>query len=296
MKVESKKKFTKGFVLKEDDLRRIVGIVREQFSKLPSTPKSSESFRVQLKNGAILDISSLDDVLSLENGGSNRIVRLSYAQFTGLKDEGIRVRIDFIRDHSDDEGEATSMRFQVNGEDRDWVLVTSSQLEERCDRLSRFAIRQIFGKKYLEFCILFTPLILVLIMFGNFAWPSVSRRDRLPSKVLETAVQAGKVKEPVEALLIVEKAREQQTLSESASFRSSVIFACLITVSMISLFSFRSFSPISHFCWGDYLEEFQRKESRRQFWLVVIVVGVVVSVVGGIIANNVGLLKRLLGQ
>jgi hypothetical protein len=53
--------------------------------------------------------------------------------------------------------------------------------------------------------------------------------------------------------------------------------------------------PVYNFCWGEYAEEFQRKESRRQFWLVIIIIGLVVSFLGSMFANNVGVLKKWLG-
>jgi hypothetical protein len=43
--------------------------------------------------------------------------------------------------------------------------------------------------------------------------------------------------------------------------------------------------PAFNFCWGDYAEEFRKKESVRRFLLVVVLIGVIVSFIGGILAN-----------
>jgi hypothetical protein len=194
MQIESKKAFKTGFVLKEPDLRRLVDTVHEQFMKLPSATKSLGRFKVKLRNGALVDASSLDEVLSLENGGSSQIVRLKYEHRVDPDNKTTYIRFEFINADADEESSYTSMQFQVNGENRDWVFVTSSLLEERCERLRRFALNQISGKGPGGFVFrLLPPVIMLLLTIGMMVsmFHSLDNRPQI-SKLLEAAIQAGK--------------------------------------------------------------------------------------------------------
>ena len=298
MQVESSKTFKTGFVLKETDLRRIVDTIQDQFAKLPSSPQSSGTFSLKLRNGAILETSSLDEVLTLENGGSSQIMRLEYEHQTKSENPPTIATIEFINADSDDATGSTSIRFHVHGSNRDWVFVTSSQLEERCERLRRFALNQLSGKGPLAIAFrLLTPVIMLLFTVGIMV--SMGRTiDNRPqtSKLLEEAIKAGTVKEPIEAILFVEKQREGIKLTKDILPLKFLTCAGIFILVLIGASMFLArYYPVYNFCWGEYAEEFQRKESRRQFWLVIIIIGVIVSFLGGILANNVGALKQWFG-
>lgn len=66
------------------------------------------------------------------------------------------------------------------------------------------------------------------------------------------------------------------------------IFGGLATIFAIYMFFLR-FYLVYNFLWGDYLEYFNKRESTRKFVLVIILVGIVVSFIGGILANMTGI-------
>ncbi|MDD5087494.1 MAG: hypothetical protein PHI18_01680, partial [bacterium] len=45
--------------------------------------------------------------------------------------------------------------------------------------------------------------------------------------------------------------------------------------------------PLYNFCWGDYVDHFRRRETTRKWVLSVIVVGVVVSFIGSLLASRI---------
>ena len=69
-----------------------------------------------------------------------------------------------------------------------------------------------------------------------------------------------------------------------------ILFFSALVLGLIGAFFVR-FYPVFNFCWGDYTQEFQRKEGVRKFVLIVVILGLVVSFVGGILANLVKLTK-----
>jgi len=298
MEIESKKTFKTGFVLKEPDLRRLVDTVHEQFAKLPGTPKSSGTFRLKLRNGAMLDSPSLDEVLSLENGGSSQLVRLKYEHKVDPDDKTTHARFEFINVDIDEESSYTSMQFQVNGANRDWVFVSSSLLEERCERLRRFALNQISGKGPTALLFRLIPsLITLLVVVGMLMsmFHSIDNRPQV-SKLLEGAIQAGTVKEPIDAILFVQKQQDRMKFAkEIIPIRFFIGIGVFLLLGAFAWLFLLRYYPVYNFCWGEYAEEFQRKESRRQFWLVIIVIGLVVSFFGSVFANNVGTLKKWFG-
>jgi hypothetical protein len=301
MQVESNKAFKTGFVLKETDIRRIVDTIQDQFAKLSSGPKSTGGFTLKLRNGAILETSSLDEVLALENGGSSQITRLNYHHQTEREEppkQPTIASIEFINADSDDATGYTSMRFHVHGDNRDWVFVTSSQLEERCERLRRFALNQLISKGPLAIVFrLVSPMIMLLALLGMMLslGRSIDSRPQT-SMLLEEAIKAGTVKEPIDAILFVERQRDTVKLTKDILPVKYLIFLVSLILILIgvSLFLIRYY-PVYNFCWGEYADEFQRKETRRQFWLIIIIIGVVVSFLGSILANNVGVLKPWFG-
>jgi hypothetical protein len=74
MKTEARKSFRHGFNLTEQELRRIVDTISQQFSRV--APSAQLKFEAKLRNGTLVESSSVDDVLSFENVDSRQIVRL----------------------------------------------------------------------------------------------------------------------------------------------------------------------------------------------------------------------------
>lgn len=298
MQVESKKTFKHGFILAEAELRRFVDTILEQFGKLPEKPNPSITYTFKFKNGAIADTGSLDDVLTQENIGSSQIIRFGAKYIIGSNSNQTIVSFEFINADADDEPGYTSIRYLVRGNSRDWVFVTSNLIDERITRVKRFAFNQV-GEKGIGKLVyrIFLPTIIILIFFSFFL-VSLGKTMRSEGTVkvsdqVEKAWKEGKIKDPIEAIIFVEKSREQiqeQFVKNPLPiliFLKPLAFAMtpFILLILITLFLWRYY-PVYNFCWGDYTELFKRKESVRKFVLSVIIIGIVVSFIGGILANK----------
>ncbi|MBC8029432.1 MAG: hypothetical protein H7Z16_04920 [Pyrinomonadaceae bacterium] len=127
------------------------------------------------------------------------------------------------------------------------------------------------------------------------------------SQRYDEALKANNVTDPVAAMLVREQVLEKARNEEEARFRERVrkqgppprlsetqpslpwtvaIVAPipLIVLLLTNLFLVLYF-PAYNFCWGDYLDTFRKKESVKKFILGVLLTGLIVSFIGGILAN-----------
>ncbi|MGO9404889.1 MAG: hypothetical protein ACLPVW_15610 [Terriglobales bacterium] len=282
---ESRKTFTHGFVLTEPELRRIVDSISEQFGKLSSEHKPDISYRMTFKNGVIADTGSLDDVLSQENAGSGLILRLSIKAVLQTKPTETVVTMEFLNADAEDEPGYTSVRALVRGLSRDWVFVTSTMLDERIAKVKRFAFNQLSGKGPSR--TLFRLSAPVLALFGALLAALLPFRSPSPSLVLEQARKSGEIRDPIDAIIMAERLRYNAAQPASALGKAALAVGGVLLLFLLVLGFIARYYPIYNFCWGDYLDVFQRKESRRKFILVVVVLGVLISCIGGILANIV---------
>lgn len=70
--VESVKKFPHGFLLTEQELRRIIESAVDQLDKISTLPNSA-NYTINYENGVIEETKDIEEVLSLENSGSTKI-------------------------------------------------------------------------------------------------------------------------------------------------------------------------------------------------------------------------------
>ncbi|KZN68189.1 hypothetical protein N473_07130 [Pseudoalteromonas luteoviolacea CPMOR-1] len=294
MQVESKKTFATGFVLNEAELRRIGDDILNQFEKLSEYNAPIISYKIKFKNGAIAKIASLEEVLSQENLGSSQIIRLSISYVAkNDTDEDVKVSVAFRNADQDDESGYTSMQYSILGNSRDWVFITSTLLEERLVRIKRFAPNQLGegGSRRSPFRV-FLPLImtlLIVIPMAIFMEGSKNNENASIGMNLEAAYKAGDIENATEALIYIEKEREKHKLENKELSIDKAMpllfgFGFLIALILIWQFFIRYYL-VYVFNWGDYSGYFDKSESTRKFVLIVIVVGVLVSFVGGKLAN-----------
>ncbi|HEY4426037.1 MAG TPA: hypothetical protein VGN10_17635 [Pyrinomonadaceae bacterium] len=134
------------------------------------------------------------------------------------------------------------------------------------------------------------------------------------SETLDARLKSENVKDPIQALILREKLIEEREKDREKAFESLAavrnstaasnrvsnwrdtwrrhFILTLLVVGLVPpslLYCARllviMYYPTFNFAWGDYLEIFRRKESVRKFIVVVILVGVIVSFIGGVLAN-----------
>lgn len=123
-----------GFVLCEQDFRRLTDTAREQLSKKGDAKDIISAFSVKFKNGTIYETDDIEDVLNLENGGGGLIKIVEVTIQLVNKSHKIRFK---YSDPNYTDNDAKPIVYSVYGEDRDWVFVSNSQIEERLKTTSR---------------------------------------------------------------------------------------------------------------------------------------------------------------
>lgn len=302
--VEAKKTFSHGFVLTEAELRRLLDLMETQFEKLEGGSPLSLRFTLKFKNGVVAETSNIDDVIGQENVGSGRILRLgiSYADQEG--DDIPRAKIEFINADEDEEQGYTAIRYTLRANDRDWVFVTSSLLSERIDKVKRFAPNQLASDGRRQPALGLLPALVVLAVLASLLFAMYTRlaetaredAENPLSAKLQSLVDEGKITDALEALILIQQNQEQRHRSLNLPEVFSPLFfvlgglvALILALAAAMLFMQRYFS-LYNFVWGDFEAQFQRREEARKFWIVIIGAGILVSAVGGLIANRLNFL------
>lgn len=288
MDVEAKRTFKYGFVLREADLRRLIDIVVQQLDKVPGVSIEAPSFRMKFRNGVFANASTLDEVFAQENSGSRQIVRLKCEHKTNEASSPSHVLLEFINADEDDESGSVSLRYQVFGHDRDWVFVTSSLLEERFERMKRFALNQVGTRGWgRALYTLSVPVIVFGVLIATTLFQT-GGNGNLPSQKLQAAVSNGQVKDVLSALVFLEQQRElKDRATELSVIKPFAVIMAAVAVLMLVWYFFYKYYPVYNFCWGEYIEEFRKRESARRFWLVVVAIGLVLSFIGSALANKI---------
>lgn len=132
------------------------------------------------------------------------------------------------------------------------------------------------------------------------------------SQELRNAVANNEVSDPIEAIIFTEEMQEKRTKQfVAASDKHTDAFKAwledyqyystfeldtllpripLALLPVLLLYFYRflvdKYYPVYNFCWGDYIEYFEQTERGRSFILGAVVLGLILSILGGIIANQ----------
>ena len=298
--VESNKAYYHGFVLREPDLRRLIDVVGEQLHKLGSGDIDFV-YTVKYQNGTVAETADLDAVFAQENAGSASIVRLVVQAKYSLQDSNSSIEIVFRNVDSRQESGEVAIKFTIKSDSRDWVFVTSSILDERIAKTKRLSFNQISERRSTRALPqILLPMVFLISMFigmfksdnesNNYSREIISEVNQIESSWLK-----GAIKSDGELILKLAKTKAKSDLKKDAllhDFSSIGKMFGWIVGGFIILFllamAFEKLYPGYNFCWGEYLETFNKKESARKFILVVVLLGLVLSIAGGLITNYIG--------
>ncbi len=280
-KTQIRKDFSWAFVLSEQDLRRLIQTCQEHFQKIPDIQTFKQHFSARLANGSIVESDKIDDIISLENSGSKLVQALTVRVDDGKIDYSKQnspnpdwgVSIEFLAD-SDKWENAAPISYFIAGQSRDWVFLVSSELEERLRKTKTYALENILPKSLQSYALALAAFFGFLI--GLFLAPS--RQD--VGTLLEQAYKTGSVKDPVEALIFIEKAKQQQGLG--TVFGGLVGMVALASIAWFALKLLPWLMPSYTFYWGDYIPIYDRRTKLQSIFWTVIVLGVLVSIASGI--------------
>jgi hypothetical protein len=285
--VEANKSYEHGFILIESELRRFIELIRDQIKKINAKPELTFNYRLKYQNGVVAETNQIDTVLSQENDGSKRIISL---EIIGRDETKNIISVDFYNLDSDNIQSDYSIKYSIKSTDRDWVFVTSSQIEERILKIKRKKIQFSNRRTSTRLVSFFLPLIfslVVLFMLLN----SVSKRNDYVTEVKQK-FENGEIVSTNQLILELEDAKnkEIENLNLISIFLyPGIVIVVLIVIIIIYFLYVGKFYPMYNFCWGDYLEIFKKKESSRKTFNTVVIIGLIVSVIGGIIANLLNL-------
>ena len=295
MKTEARQSFSHGFVLTEQELRRIADVATQQLGKVRPSPPPKTEIELRFRNGTITESDSLDDLFSLENVGAKHIVRMRIS-FESEKDNPPRILS--IPDHvislsftnTEENKDERTISYAVRGSDRDWVFVTASELEERIAKVKSFSPRTLFSRfsSGLVIALIFSLSFMASIYFAT------TPRHYSTAQTMETQWKAGTLRDPIEAIIIQQKSIEtmEQNRSGRLSFLLLIGLPIAILTSLLALGGLGVYLyPAYVFCWGDYTKVFERRVQVRKYVFGVIVVGLIVGILASVIANKLTLSK-----
>jgi hypothetical protein len=288
MPTEARKTFRQGFVLSEQELRRLVDTAVEQARKaLHGDP--IVLLRARFRNGTVTECGSVEELLTLENIGPRQIVRLEI-----LVDDGgesthtepavsISVRLANLAEEDDWIG---SVAYSIRGGQRDWVLVTASELEDRIERIKCFGAHSFLDGHRSTY----RPVMAFVLLLGMFGLFHVISSSSPPLHVKD-AVESGQQLDAARAVALLEQdLRERDVFPQLMFLRWVVGFPVIFMVCLYLVVSVaRYLHPSYVFAWSDYARVYQRKLSVRNYVYVGIGLTLLVTVVGDMLAAKLGL-------
>jgi hypothetical protein len=200
MKTEVVKFHKWGFILSEQELRRLAQTCHEHILKICETP--TIQIKAGLKDGSVVESDNIDDILKLENAGSKRItyVSLDYAN-EPVGDWQILVTLRnpiLAREKG-----WTSIYSFVSGNSRDWAFLADAEIEERVKKVSAISASYILDQRWFNIVLTVIGMFLFIVSFSSIA-SNATGADKL-----EEAYKSGAIKDPIEAMIFLERSKTQ---------------------------------------------------------------------------------------
>jgi len=244
---------------------------------LPDTSYITD-YEVKFQNGAIAEPKNLDEVFEGENWGPAGIRRVSIMFHT--TESTIKTRIGIKFTNADNTNVRDSIVYVVEGEDRDWVFVASSQISERITRIERLNFQRIVNSRILPMVIMLVFLIGTLV----YMMSTISRQEEPRSTVVKQLRQewtAGIRRDPVDVILRIEESNRNRIdtvwLVRGIMVPGAVFIVAIIIADPVLRYLF----PPYNFVWGEYQIEYEKRKGRTRF----IFVGVILTIVLGVLVN-----------
>jgi hypothetical protein len=278
MKTEINRSFNWGFVLTEQELRRLIQTCNEHLANKLDPALRRVRFTARLRDGSVIECDQVEDLLSLENAGSRAIQKLTLIFDDGkdVSDWGILVR---FQDGDRNPASWNSVDLEIVGQSRDWAFVAASDLDERVRRVKRMPYQFILRNKWAIWLPLVAGLVLMTIVLSL-----IPANDGAATQ-LEAAYGAGTVKDPIQAMLLLEKAHE----AYSPYLRNMLIMGVAWVAPLLVSWSVGKVIPIVapsyNFYWGDYVQYYDRRRTMQFVFWSVVVLGVIVSVISAYVVR-----------
>jgi hypothetical protein len=143
MKTEIAKYFTHGFILTEQDLTSINEDIAQQM-KRETNDDIISFFEVKYKSGVKAEKASLNEVISENNSKKWEIQMLKMGSFSKSRTQRPKIEIEFrvppAPVNRDNTKAPYSIYYYISGDERDWVYLTSSKLDDSIAKIKRLPL------------------------------------------------------------------------------------------------------------------------------------------------------------
>ena len=253
MKTEVRKDFNHGFVLTEDELRRLVDCATQAMKRVLPDQGFATRFHAKFKNGTIAECNGVEDLLGFDNSGATRIVGIHIHSSEKSPLARHQISIDFDNP-SESRRQDSSIELHVRGEDRDWAHITSSQIEERIAKAHTPAIHKVWTFHGISIIV---PLCAALFLFTSIIGLAISKpRGSGAADALEAAIRNNSVTDPLHAILLVEKVKATEYSTETyRTIRNSLVIPVLLVIALLLiLYAIQYLFPSHVFYWADAIK------------------------------------------
>jgi uncharacterized integral membrane protein len=275
MKTEISKGYAWGYVLSEQDLRRISQTCHEHLSKLQANHQYVK-ISAKLRDGALIESSDINDITSLENDGSKAVqrVKLTFSDKEEKPDQLIEVQ---FQDGWKNPDSWTSINYKIIGPSRDWAFVASSEIEERIKKTKTTSFAYVVNHRW--FIIIPGILAIILLTLAN-SYLFISKQ---PVETLENAYKNGEIHNPIEAIILLEKARSAEQIGPKFTGFVVLCFLLPFGISGLAYYFVPRIFPSYIFYWGDYIALYDKRKNLIKIFWTVIVLGILASLVAGLL-------------
>lgn len=272
------RKYKHGFILTEQELRKIVDTSVERVQK----NNSSVVFNivVTLDDHSVVETDNIDDVFSLENAGLKCLKLISIKIHSESKEDFIYLSFEDVNESNDT---WNSIKLDVYSSDRDWGFLTTSELEDRIIRVKFFSFSHWWDQSVWTHVLMGLFTIFLLWIFNSHFVPDMDK-----SASLRLAYEAGDFKNTIEALIFLEERREARSGYWYLGFLLVIILAPIFLTKLIGWLSKVVYKPYV-FHWGDEISRHDKRMTLIKGFNIVIILGVVVSVLAAFISKIIGI-------
>jgi len=253
--------FRRGFLLDEEKLRKLRDIIGKRLSKEPND--LAVTYKVSRGDSYSYTTTSIDDVGKEDNEDWRAITRLEL-----LVDGNAQLEFRLSFDKSGTE-------LKIIGEDRDFIFLLLSDVKDFVE--NEICVAVTFPRNFERALAMIVVMVAMFLMFGTLAY----REWQESPDAIENALKSNDSLDKLNYL--VERTRTQRMgMVVWAGPFLMLISVLLLSTSFLEV-PIRKGFPSNEFLFGKRKQTFDRRRTLfgNVFWVVV--VGLVVSIIGGII-------------
>ena len=271
MRSELNKSYNNGFFLNEQELRRLFDICLQQIKIKSAEPLIS--IEILFANGVITELNDIDSIFLFENDGSSFIHRIGFLiSNQDNTNDKYKIFLSFTNLlYSNEKGNKDkSISFQIEGTDRDWVFITTSQIEERIKRVKKIS----YNPKTMIFIIIFI-IMNILMIFTYSSFDAINNRTT-DLVYIEQQWNSNKIDNVGQLVIDLYKMGNKNYFAIPIwiTFLPFLLLIPLLPLNGLIYYLF----PLYNFYWGDYVRIYDRKKNIKNIIWIGVVLAIIVSV------------------